>query len=338
MSGRWPHLERRFDRGVELPGLRASLASVLELVAHDLPGDDELLDLLGSRPDRAEGREPAPASTGEVRLPRIRPVLVALAARAAGAARVDSEAQHAAELLHLALVVHDVALGQRGGRRRRVARKVLTRIGTNQVTLRALELARHASSPELLGEVVDTLREIADAQALSQELRGGQLPTREEWREHADGHLGAVFSFCCRAGGHLGHGGVPTLTALGRYGRHMGRLWHAAEDVAAMSGGEGGAHLVTRALAGRPVLPVIGAAERDPAIARQWASLLVDPRPEVAADLALRVVHAGGIPRSRAVMAKESWSARRALQAIPPSPYRRGMEQIAAGIVRPEAA
>jgi len=38
----------------------------------------------------------------------VRPVLVALAARAAGATEVDGETQYVAELLHLALMVHDL--------------------------------------------------------------------------------------------------------------------------------------------------------------------------------------------------------------------------------------
>src|SRR4029079_12427355 len=89
-------------------------------------------------------------------------------------------------------------------------------------------------------------------------------------------------AFCCRSGGHLGSGDRSTLTALGRYGRHMGRLWHVAEDVAALEvGGEGAAdHLVARALAGRPVLPVI--VSPDPAVLAHWSALVANPHPDVA--------------------------------------------------------
>jgi geranylgeranyl pyrophosphate synthase len=304
--------------------------SISDLVAPDLAGDEDLRDLLGGL-SLEDVHDPS-------RLPRIRPVLVALAARSAGAARVDKEAQHAAELLHLALVAHDLALGQRGGRRRRVARRILRSIGGNALTLRALELARHAESPEILGEVVDTLREMADGQSLTQDIRRRGLPTQDDWRDHADGHVGAVFSFCCRAGAHIGGGDVAAVAGLGRYGRHMGRLWNVAEDVAALDRPDAAAHLAHRAGVGRPVLPVVRAAERDPEVGTLWIRLAADPQPIVAEALVARVNRVGGAAASREVMAQESWAARRALQAVPPSPYRSGMERLAAGLARPEAA
>ncbi|NOY25457.1 MAG: hypothetical protein GXP62_06245, partial [Oligoflexia bacterium] len=124
-------------------------------------------------------------------LPRVRPVLVLLSARAAqlsdGALRsADDEeavsgAEHiaaATELLAIAITLHDAALGQRGGRRRRVARRVLGGavgwLGGNHLTLRALELSRHAPAPEIIGDLLDTLREITDGQALAQALQGGK--------------------------------------------------------------------------------------------------------------------------------------------------------------------
>ncbi len=83
---------------------------------------------------------------------------------------------------------------------------------------------------------------------------------------------------------------------------------------------------------------MIRAAERNPEVAHLWVRLVNDPQHSVAQDLAAQVLRAGGGPASREVMAQESWAARRALQAVAPSPYRSGMEQLAAGLVRPEAA
>lgn len=313
-------------------------ADVELLVARDLPGELALGDVLG-RGVLPPGRDGDPLSTW---LPRIRPVLVALAARASGASAVDPEAQYAAEVLHLALVVHDVALGQRGGRRRRVAKRVLRRsvsvLAGSHITLRALELARHASSPAVLGEVVDTLREIADGQEVADQLRRGALPSREDWREHADGHIAAVFSFCCRAGAHLGAADLGTITSLGRYGRHVGRLWHAAEDVLALEGDEGPSHLVNRALSGRPVLPVIAATEVLPAFGDRWRRFVRAPDEVAAGDLLGEVIELGALGASREVMARESWSARRALAGVAPSDYRAALDQLAADLGRARAA
>lgn len=306
--------------GVELGGLR-------DLVSDDLVADDALADLAGSL--RVGGL------VGRADIPRIRPILVALAARATGASRVDRETQHAAELLHLVLRVHDLALGDQGGRRRRVARRVVRSVGWitgNQLTVRALELSRHAAAPGVLEELLEALRSFADAQALSGEL-AGTVPSEADWLEHADAHTGALFTFCCRAGGHLSGASARDRAALGRYGRHVGRLWHVAEDVSLLEHGEPALHLVSRAVAGRPVLPVAIAVEAEPALGERWVALSSDPDPDEARALAARV-RAVGVPKAREAMAKESWTARRAIRVLPETRYRAAMERLAAELAK----
>ncbi|TNE86006.1 MAG: hypothetical protein EP330_24020 [Deltaproteobacteria bacterium] len=322
------------------PFLGDELRSLGEALGDDLPAYDDLADLIGGAgaPDDV-GHEDI---LGRGDFPRIRPILVALAARASGArGPMDAEVQHAAEVLYGVLVVHDLTLGREGGRRRRVARKLLSKstgwLGRNHLTLRAMELARHAPHPEVLGEILDTLRAFTDGQTLSQALQEGDVPTREDWQDHADAHSGALFSFCCRAGGYVGGADRSQLSALGRYGRHMGRLWHIAEDVAVLRYGEPGPYLVARALGGRPMFPVIAAAERYPELGEAWTQLVVNPVLEDAEELARNVLAAGGQSEAYAVMARESWAARKALRTLEDSPHRRRMEQLAVALLKPAA-
>lgn len=320
-SSRVARVARGLDRLFELVPSGVDLAELRELVAGDLPSDEQFAMMAGE------------ALVGTAPIPRIRPILVALAARAIGASSVDPEAQHAAELLHLALRVHDLALGREGGKRRRVARRLVRSVGWvtgNRMTIRALELSR-VSRPGVMEEILEALRAFADAQSLSRELVG-EVPTEAEWREHADAHTGALFAFCCRSGGHVGGARPRELSALGRYGRHVGRLWHVAEDVSILEFGDPALHLVHRAGTGRPALPVVVAAARDPEIGEAWATLAHEPDPEVARRLAPRI-RALGVPRSREVMLEESFCARTAIRALPESRYRAGMEALAAGIV-----
>jgi len=302
-----------------------------EVVAEDLPDDASLRDLLGGRVD---GYDP---SADREALPRIRPILVALAARAAGAERVDGEAMYAAELLHLALHLHDAALGRRGGRRRWVARKVVKRgvswMGGNHLTLRALELGREVR-PEVLGEVMDTLRSFADGQDLLRALADGQRPSRDDWLEHADAHTGALFSFCCRTGAYLAGAERPVLRALGRYGRHLGRVWHIAEDLSELTREQAGSHLLARAVAARPVLMVIVAAEFDPTIAERWAALVDAPDSEAAEALVPALLATPAMSRCREVMLRESWSARQALEPLEQTRYRKALDRFAHGLVK----
>ena len=142
------------------------LESLHEAVRDDLVDGRGLADLLGSR--HVDGRVVSKTS-----VPRIRPILVALAARAAGASAVDPDTQYLSEILHLALVFHDFALGREGGRRRRMARRLarsMTWMGGHHLTLRAMEIGRSVQ-PQLMDDLVDTLRAFSDAQALSRELR-----------------------------------------------------------------------------------------------------------------------------------------------------------------------
>jgi len=325
-------LSRSFQRLMHLVPAGAQLESMRDLVREDLVDDAKVMALVGNR----HFSEDDPISR-RANMPRVRPILVALAARAAGADSVDDETLYAAELLHLALGVHDFAFGRQGGRRRRVARRVVKRsvgwLSGNHLTLRALELTRHGS-PGVMGELVDTLREFSDGQELSRALQQGVIPTREDWEEHADLLTGALFAFCCRSGGLVAGADPRILSALGRFGRHLGRLWHAAEDVSVIEHGDAGAHLWARALAGRPVLAVIESEAMDPGIGQAWAELVLSPQAEAADAIHQRVLRAGGLSRTREIIVRESWSARRALRILPDSRYRTALDRFAADLAK----
>jgi len=330
-------VNRRFPPDASLFG--DELRAVRDLVADDLVDEAGLLDLMGEVDnlgfDHGPVFERSDGERGSTEIPRIRPILVALAARAAGAPEVDGQAQVVAELLHLALGAHDIALGRPRSLRRRVARKVIRRsvswVAGNHLTLRAVELSRHGR-PELFEELVDTLRSFADAQALASALVGA-VPDDDDWLEHADVHVGALFSFCCRIGGILAGAPLAQRSALGRFGRHMGRLWHVAEDVAELEHGDAVRHILHRAATGRPALPVVHLLQREPHRIDDWLALAAEPDRAIAARL-VEAIHQGGLHGSREVMLQESWRARRALQALPVSHYRRSMEKLASGVAK----
>jgi octaprenyl-diphosphate synthase len=274
-------------------------------------------------------------------LPRLRPILVMLAARAAGEENPEAaEVASAAELLHLAVKIHDAALGRQGGRRRRVARRLLggaaSWLGGNHLTLRALELARAAPEQQVLGDLLDAMREIAEGHALAAALRDRD-PSVRDYREYAEGHAGAIFAFCTRAGALLAGAPRPVVMALGRYGRHVGVALHALEDQWSLEASpEELTGLLARcAAAGRPVLPLIRAMEVDPQLDAVLDLLLSEGHPEVAEDLARRVRAAGGLRAARKMVLEESLAARRALRSLPETPHRDLLDRIAAGLARP---
>jgi geranylgeranyl pyrophosphate synthase len=307
------------------------LSAVREVLGDDVGIDEDLRDLLGGEGDAVRDLLDA---RGHV--PRIRPILVLLAARSAGGGRVDRHVLQAAEILHLALTVHDLALGQPGGRRRRVVRTLVKRsvafFAGQQLTLRALEIARHAPRPELLSDVVDVLRSFSEGQALARELQTGRAPERQDWLEHADHTTGALFAFCCRAGAATG-GDAAAVATLARVGRHLGRAWHVAEDVSALRLGDAASHLAERAATGRPVLPIALAIGKSAELGAEWAALCRDPHPVRAQGL-VEAARTVGVDLSRATLARESWAARRLLAELPEGSARRALDGLAVGLAR----
>jgi geranylgeranyl pyrophosphate synthase len=318
------------------------LAAEIERLAAELRGpiasiDDALLALAAGEGLPA-GLEPEILFAGG--MPRVRPVLVLLASRAttgsipaAQDAHDAADVAYVAELLQSAIRLHDLALGRQHGRRRRAARRVLGGaahwLGAHHVTLRALEIARRAPAPEILGDAIDALREVSEGQALGESLRG-RLATGPEAVQLAEGHTGAVFAFSCRAGGRLGGATRPTVTGLGRYGRHIGVAVHVAEDLALLERVDDPALLVSR-----PILyPVAIAGERDPEVQDIWRRLQHTPEAKLAEALRAHVRDAGGMTAAREALATQSWTARRALSGLDDTPAREALDRIAAAVGR----
>lgn len=319
-----------------------------------LPGDlrERLRRLDGQLRDLALGEGAPPGLELERFLvtgtPRVRPLLVLLSAQAAAAAREgewpahpEAAAEHVAlavELLHGAVLVHDAAIGGRRGLRRRAARRLvggaLGLLGANHLTLRALELARLAPAPEVIGDLVEAMREAAAAHALGHGILG-RMPTLSEGLALAEGHSGALFAFACRAGARLGGGERPDVTALGRYGRHAGLAWALAEDLAVLDAEEEElvSALEERAAIGRPPLPVLMAGERDPEVGEAWRRLHRRFARDAALALGERARRAGGMAEGRRRLALESWTARSALATLHGSSAREALDRLAAALV-----
>ncbi len=315
----------------------------VERLAHELKGPigaiDEALASLSKGEGLPPGLEPEVIFAGGV--PRVRPVLVVLASRAGntvapgGATDHDGAADvaYVAELLQSAIRLHDLALGRQHGRRRRAARRVLGGaahlLGAHHLTLRALEIARRAPAPEILGDALDALREVSEGQALGETLRA-RPATGHEAHQLAEGHTGAIFAFSCRAGGRLSGAPRPVVTGLGRYGRHVGVAVHLAEDLAVLERGDDAVQLVSR-----PTLyPVAVAGERDPRVNELWRQLCGTPEAKIAEALRASVRDAGGMQAAREALATEAWAARKALAGVDESPAREALDRLASALGR----
>jgi geranylgeranyl pyrophosphate synthase len=248
----------------------------------------------------------------------------------------DTDTEHvamAAELLHLAVLLHDAALGRQGGRRRRAARRLIGGaidvLGANHLTLRALELARLSPKPEIIGDLLEAMREITESHVLAQQ-QIEDFPSPHETLTVAEGRNGSVFSFSCRSGARLGGGSPQQINALGRYGRHAGVAWHMAEDLALVDATEldTAELLADRAQADKVGFIIAMAAEHDPSIQTAWSSLGQSGCPDEALDFAARVRATGALQRGRQHLVSEAWAAQRALQVLPENAHRDNLRSI----------
>jgi geranylgeranyl pyrophosphate synthase len=237
----------------------------------------------------------------------------------------------AADLLHASIRVHDVALGRQGGRRRRVARRVLGALGMldgQNLILRSLEVARQVPPTEVVNELLDTMREISEARAMRHEW-SDELPGPDVLLAHAEQYSGAMFSFACRAGGRLANANRTDLTSLGRYGLHMGVAFQFADDlhILELPSIEQQEAIADRAQERRPLHPVSLAGQNDPEIARLWKAMGTHDGSTL--HLMDRVQRSGSIGITRERVQQSVWSARRALRSLPPSVHRDEMESLA---------
>jgi octaprenyl-diphosphate synthase len=317
------------------PGSQDLERVVEELEAHQLAVDATLGDLTG-----AEGVHTGfdPASHLAPGVPRLRTLLVGLSSRAAGGAESDAkDVARVAEMMHLMVVLHDAALGRQGGRRRRVARRLLRVpahfLGGNHLTLRALELARAIPSPEVLGEAMDAMRELAEGHALSEDLRHRDA-SESDYLEYAESHSGALYSFCTRAGAHLGGADRSTVGAFGRYGRHVGVAWHAVEDqwLLQQEPEELVRTLARRSAMGRPTLPVIRALNVDPSV-DGLLDRLCEGEVNAAGEFVERIRVSGGLLAAKKLVVEESMAARRSLRGLQDSPYLQTMDRVAGDLI-----
>jgi octaprenyl-diphosphate synthase len=216
----------------------------------------------------AQGARYALAASGK----QLRPVLVALSARAAG----DLTPHHITgaaivELVHLATLIHDDVIDSAGVRRQQPT--VAARFGNPTAVLlgdclfaHALRLAAGFTTTEVCrvvsaathavcsGEILQTLGKAGLDQPLDHYFRLIELKTAE------------LFALACDLGALLAHASPPRRSALRRFGLAFGTAYQAFDDCLDVFGDEesAGKTLGTDLATGKATLPLL--------LAHQWAS------------------------------------------------------------------
>ena len=174
----------------------------------------------------------------------LRPVLVLLAARSAGAAAecpAVIQLAAATELLHSASLIHDDIIDQTDVRREQVA--VHKRFGTQMAVLMGdvlyaqffTVIARlpvaDAARVALFERFCTITRDMCLGEMVQQGALRGELPVRERlYHDVIDSKTAGLMSGCCYGGALVAGVGVERAAAYARFGRAFGMVFQLIDD------------------------------------------------------------------------------------------------------------
>ena len=267
---------------------------------------------------------------------RLRPLLAVLAARATGAPLDHAVAVGcAAELIHTATLYHDDVVDDGRVRRGRPAARMV--FGNGVVVLvgdfclaRALETVALTGSLAMVQSLATTVTEMAEGEVAQLERAGNPDATVEDYFRVIDRKTASLIAWCARVGGSVDE---ALAGPLERYGRALGRAFQIADDVldSAIDETTAGKSVGHDLQEGKLTLPVLLACEADPALGQRIRKQLGEQGvpAAVAAEILADVRGAGGVEKARRKAVALGEEAARALEALPPSPYRDAMRTLA---------
>jgi len=323
--------ERTGDRSAQ------RLADVRSLITREM---QEVEELIGAH--IAQGVPPATDSAKhlfDAGGKRVRPMALLLAHGCWSS--VDDKARGlaaAAELVHMATLLHDDVIDdgdQRRGRptSRRVWGNAVSVLAGDLLLVEALRLGSTAN-PTTWQELVATLGRLVDGEVV--QLRGRLAVSLDEatYFEIVRGKTASLFEWALRAGAREGGAPDAAVGALGSFGTHIGVAFQLVDDVLDYDGDPSatGKSMLADLGEGKVTLPLIRAAASDSAA---FAALVAEVRagdPEAAHRLAVRVRASGACDQVRDLAREETARALTALQIVPECRSREILADVARGL------
>ena len=264
---------------------------------------------------------------------RVRPLALLLAGRCyGGEGAAFAEMAGVVELVHSATLLHDDVVDEGMERRgaptsRRLWGNGVSVLSGDLLLVNALERTRQAA-PELLGELIATLRRLVDGEIV--QLRGRtELDVSEAtYYRVLEDKTASLFSFAARSGAFMAGAPEAGQKALAEFGEALGVAFQLIDDVIDYSGQETGKALFADLGEGKITLPLVLAIERRPEL-----SLLVSRihagDAEPVAEVSRQVIESGACDEVRRRARSYADKARAALERIPVSPARQLLEIVA---------
>lgn len=328
------------ERVGELPAAR--VAEVRALVAHEMTEIEELI-----RARIAEGVTPGKESAShlvDAGGKRVRPLGLLLATACFGP--VDARARDlgaAAELVHMATLLHDDVIDdgdQRRGRptSRRVWGNAVSVLAGDMLLVEALRLTSagaRSADDATWAELIATLGQLVDGEIL--QLRGRVAVSLDEatYFEIVRGKTASLFGWALRAGARVGGAGGAAIDALGRFGESLGVAFQLVDDLLDYDGDAArtGKTLFADLAEGKVTLPLIRAASAGDGSAVTALVARVREGDEAAArELAQTVRASGACQRVRQLARAETERALAELAFVPRCAASEALADVARGL------
>jgi octaprenyl-diphosphate synthase len=270
---------------------------------------------------------------------RVRPMALLLAH--ACWSPVDDKARGlaaAAELVHMATLLHDDVIDdgdQRRGRptSRRVWGNAVSVLAGDLLLVEALRLGSLAA-PASWRELVATLGLLVDGEVV--QLRGRLAVSLDEatYFEIVRGKTASLFEWALRAGAREGGAPEPAIAALGAFGGHIGVAFQLVDDVLDYDGDAAatGKSMLADLGEGKVTLPLIRAAALDKEAVVALVAEVRSGDAGAAHRLATLVRASGACDRVRDLAREETSRALECLEIVPECRSRDVLADVARGL------
>lgn len=276
---------------------------------------------------------------------RLRPLLVAVIARLGGELTPAAvELAVAVELVHSATLLHDdvVDLGaiRRGAPTARlVYGNAASIFAGDWLLVDALRRVRKSRIPGVLDTLLAVIEEMIRAESIQLETRGQLVADRATYFRILDGKTASLFRWAAGAGGRAANLSPEVLSALERYGSHLGIAFQVVDDVLDLTGD---AVTLKKSLLvdleeGKLTYPILIGLERDPEILPTLEELSSHPIGASFDALAARVLaslsRTGAVEAAMDFARSELVATRESLAPLPRGEVRTLLELIAEAAV-----
>lgn len=334
-----PSLESLLTRTLGDEGVREVAALVPELVRDLEAVDWRLHEVLGSSFAQLTEAARYACSTGGK---RVRPVLMAAAARALGAESVGPIVSLAAafQLIHTATLVHDDVIDHAETRRGRPSMlkaygMPLAIVSGDYLFVRAFELAAEYPKSIIL-RCGEACADLVEGEVLQESSRFDLSGGRERYYRIVEHKTAAIIAAALASVAEIREAPAPQVDALVSYGHRLGVAFQIRDDLLDVVGDPDvlGKPLFGDYREGNPTLVSLEAFHRlDPRRQAEFERLFQLRRKRTKHLLRLRELSELAGAAEAAAKEAERWAAEAvaALEPLPAGPYRRLLETLARG-------